>query len=140
MKTLWVIVLAVFGLTACGEDTPVDLNAPTTDEKDTLTLAFLNNMPMKSGSAIDCKTTQIGKRYYAGCAVISIGNRGNTYIFLYNKDKDPVKRFYALNGSAMSKYDTYFRSEKLLGNYKDAFGLPMEKDIDLGAVHKAFDK
>ncbi|MDX3981256.1 hypothetical protein QWT92_11705, partial [Pasteurella multocida] len=64
----------------------------------------------------------------------------NTYIFIYNKDKDPVKRFYALNGTAMTIYDNHFKNESLLGSYKDTFGLPMEKDIDLSLIHQSFEE
>lgn len=140
MKKILFIALSTFILTACGDDKPTDPNAPTQNDKNKLELAFLNNMTIPSGSAISCQTEKVGDRYYTGCALVSVGKRGNTYLFLYNKDKDPVKRYYALNGSAMSKYDAYFKSEPTLGNYSETFGLPMEKDIDLNAVLKAFEK
>ncbi|MEX4480535.1 hypothetical protein MY909_01855 [Haemophilus influenzae] len=138
MKKWLVITLMMLGITACGE--PEDPNAPTQAEKDTLTLAFINKIKKDSSGAVECKTKQVNNRYYVGCALISLDCRGNTYIFLYNKDKDPVKRFYALNGTAMTIYDNYFKNESLLGSYKDTFGLPMEKDIDLSLIQKSFEE
>lgn len=137
MNKLLIVALSAFMLTACGESDP---NAPTQDEKNTIELAFINNIPKSSDSAIRCRTNKVSERYYTGCSVVAVGKQSNIYLFLYNKDKDPVKRFYALNGSAMSKYDTYLKSEPMIGNYKDTFGLPMEKDIDLNAVLSEFNK
>lgn len=137
MKKWLLILLSAFAITACGENDP---NSPTQDEKDTIELAFINNLPRSSDSAIRCRTKKVAERYYTGCAVVAIGAKSNTYLFIYNKDKDPIKRFYALNGSAMSIYDTYFKSEPLLGSYKDTFGLPIEKDIDLNVVLNAFNQ
>ena len=139
MKKLLLIFLSAFVITAC-DDKPKDPNEPTQDEKNTIELALINNLPRSSDSAIQCRTKKIAERYYTGCSVVAVGKQSNTYLFLYNKNKDPVKRFYALNGSAMSKYDTYLKAESMLGNYKDSFGLPLEKDIDLQAVLNEFNK
>ena len=61
------------------------------------------------------------------------------YVFYYDKVKDPVKRFYALNGKAMSLYDGQLKNEPILGNYKESFGLPLPESINMGEVMKEFE-
>lgn len=125
-------------LTACSEDE--DLNAPTYEETSDVQVALYKLLPENSGKAASCRSRKVGEHYYLACNYISVGSAPSSlYVFYYDKVKDPVKRFYALNGKAMSLYDEELKYVSMLGNYKDTFGLPLPESINMGEVMKEFE-
>lgn len=125
-------------LTACSEDE--DLNAPTYEEISDVQAALYKLLPESSGKAASCRSRKVGEHYYLACNYISVGSAPSSlYVFYYDKVKDPVKRFYALNGKAMSLYDEELKYVSMLGNYKDTFGLPLPESINMGEVMKEFE-
>ena len=125
-------------LTSCSEDE--DLNAPTYEETSDVQVALYKLLPENSGKAASCRSRKVGEHYYLACNYISVGSAPSSlYVFYYDKVKDPVKRFYALNGKAMSLYDGQLKNEPILGNYKDSFGLPLPESINMGEVMKEFE-
>lgn len=133
MKKLVALTLSAVVLTACGDEKPAeptDPNAPTQDEMASFT-SSLSRIPVRPTS---CFTEKLGERYYTGCR--PAGGNGNTYLFLYNREHN--KRFYALNGTAMSAYEKYLTQENIIGDYKETFGLPLAPDIQMGEVMDLF--
>lgn len=135
-KLLWAFLIGSL-LTACSEER--DPNGPTFQEESDVVLAFYNLLPKDSGKASQCKSRKVGEHYYLACNYVSIGSNSSLYVFYYDKEKDPTKRFYALNGKAMSIYDSQLKQESLLGNYKDSFGLPLPASINMEEVMKTFE-
>ncbi|TCJ95940.1 hypothetical protein EV694_1943 [Volucribacter psittacicida] len=136
MKKILTLTLISLFLLGCNEQ---DQDAPKQQEMDSLKLAFIHITPQNSGLAAQCEQKKVGERYFAACNFMGVGKRSQLNLFLYDKTKDQIKRFYALNGTAMQTYDSHLTQEPLLGNYKDTFGLPMENDIDFGKLHQAFE-
>ncbi|HDR1824705.1 TPA: hypothetical protein QB591_000779 [Pasteurella multocida] len=135
MKRLGLILLLSGVLIAgCSEEK----GKPTYQEMEAIKLAFFKITPPNTDLAVQCDSKKIGERYYAACNFMGVGKRTNLNIFLYNNEKDSAKRFYALNGPAMTTYDNHFKNETVLGSYKDTFGLPMEPDINLSTVNEQF--
>ena len=127
-----------WSLTACSEDE--DLNAPTSLEISDVKLNLYKLLPKDSDKSATCESRKIGEHYYLACNYIAIGQAPSSlYVFYYDKVKDPIKRFYALNGKAMSLYDEELKYVSMLGNYKDTFGLPLPESINMGEVMKAFE-
>lgn len=140
MKILYAFFAGVLAcsLIACSEDE--DLNAPTYEEISDVQAALYKLLPENSGKAASCRSRKVGEHYYLACNYISVGSAPSSlYVFYYDKVKDPVKRFYALNGKAMSLYDEQLKNEPILGNYKDSFGLPLPESINMGEVMKEFE-
>lgn len=125
-------------LTACSEDE--DPNAPTSSEISDVKLNLYKLLPKDSDKSATCESRKVGEHYYLACNYIAIGQAPSSlYVFYYDKVKDPIKRFYALNGKAMSLYDEELKYVSMLGNYKDTFGLPLPESINMGEVMKAFE-
>lgn len=135
MKRLGLILLLCSVLiTGCSEEK----GKPTYKEMEAITLAFIKITPQNTDFAAQCDSKKIGERYYVACNFMGVGRRTKLNIFLYNNEKDSTKRFYALNGPAMTIYDNYLKNETVLGSYKDTFGLPLEQDINLSTVNRQF--
>ncbi|VEI30375.1 Uncharacterised protein [Haemophilus parainfluenzae] len=125
-------------LSSCSEEQ--DSNAPTSSEISDVKLNLYKLLPKDSDKAATCESRKIGEHYYLACNYIAIGQSPSSlYVFYYDKVKDPVKRFYALNGKAMSLYDEELKYVSMLGNYKDTFGLPLPESINMGEVMKEFE-
>ena len=125
-------------LTACSEDE--DLNAPTYEETSDVQVALYKLLPENSGKAASCRSRKVGEHYYLACNYISVGSAPSSlYVFYYDKVKDPVKRFYALNGKAISLYDGQLKNYPNLCNYKDSFVFTLTESINMGEVMKEFE-
>jgi len=138
VNKFFIILLAVF-LTACGgESTPTASKSavpkPVGDEFDGLKLAYIQ---LEQGT-VSCDTKIIDQWSFVGCRFISLDGKSAPQIWYYDNQKDKVKRFYAFTGNARGKYSARLKSNALLGDYADAFGLPIPKNMDMTKILEAF--
>lgn len=134
----YLILPLLLTLVACGEsgtDATKSLE-PTKSEFEALQLAYIGLN--QDGTAADCKNKVVGVRSYSACRFTSLNGNSMWQVWYYDNQKDPTKRFYALNGTARSTYDSHFKSNELLGDFEQGFGLPLPSDIKIDEVVSAF--
>ena len=141
MKKYALAVFIVSLLTACGgESTPTTPKAenvtpkPTSDEFDGLKLAYIK---LEQGT-VSCDQKKIDQWSFAACRFISLDGKSAPQIWYFDNQKDSQKRYYAFNGKARGTYGAYFKSNTLLGDYADTFGLPIPVEMDMTKVVEAF--
>lgn len=110
---------------------------PTFDEKQKVELAYIA-LKQNKNSAVSCVEKQLNHRHYFGCRFVTVGNQSGVQLFVYDNQKDPAKRFYALNGTARSTYESYLTNNPIFGDFADGFGLPLPNDIVLDEILAKF--
>lgn len=132
MKKLTPLLLPL-ALIACGNET-TSVKKPTTDEMNELQLAYIH---LDKGT-VSCESKIVGQYAYSACRYVSLSGNSAWQIWYYDAQKDPQKRFFALNGKARSTYDAYLRPNAILADYDEVFGLPTPHDMKLDEVISAF--
>lgn len=107
---------------------------PSSEDFDSLQLAYIQ---LKQGT-VDCRSKIVGNYSYSACRYVSLNGNSAWQVWYYDTQKDPQKRYYALNGTARSTYETHLQSNAVLGDYEAGFGLPMPDDMKLDEVIGAF--
>lgn len=110
---------------------------PTFDEKQKVELAYIA-LKQNENSAVSCIEKQLNHRYYLGCRFVTVGSQSGVQLFIYDNQKDPTKRFYALNGTARSTYESHLTNNPIFGDFADVFGLPLPNDIMLDEILAKF--
>lgn len=110
------------------------LTKPSSEDFDSLQLAYIQ---LKQGT-VDCRSKIVGNYSYSACRYVSLNGNSAWQVWYYDTQKDPQKRYYALNGTARSTYETHLQSNAVLGDYEAGFGLPMPDDMKLDEVIGAF--
>jgi hypothetical protein len=116
---------------AAKRDKPIK---PTRDELNELELAYIR---LEKGT-VSCKSEIVGQYAYSACRYASLNGKSAWQVWYYNNQKDPQKRFFALNGKARSTYDSYLLSNASLADYDEVFGLPMLDDMKLDDIINVF--
>lgn len=133
MSKFLIVLFAVF-LTACSGESTSTVPKPTGDEINGLKLAYIQ---LEQGT-VSCDTKIIDQWSFAACSFISLDGKSAPQIWYYDNQKDKVKRFYAFTGNARGKYSARLKVNALLGDYADAFGLPIPKNMDMTKILESF--
>lgn len=142
MKLSKVFLIITIFLSACGDDenSKEVTQAPTKKEMDQITLAYIQEQGARKGAA-SCGDIEYQRRRYVSCRYISLDGNTGAEIWLYDQEHDSVKRFYALNGTAMASLDKpAFQRNLILASYAEEFGLPLPEDMNISAIRDAFPK
>lgn len=123
------------------KDKPIDnkqtFGKPTFNEKQKVELAYIA-LKQSENSAVSCVEKQLNNRHYIGCRFVMVGSQSGVQLFVYDNQKDPNKRFYALNGIARSTYESHLMNNPIFGDFADDFGLPLPNDIVLDEILAKF--
>lgn len=134
MKKIVLTTLLSAILMACGGSETESKTKPTAKESDELQLAYIR---LDQGT-VSCRDEEVGQRAYTACRFISLGGNSAWQIWYYDNQKDPQKRFYALNGKARGTYNANFKDNPVLGDFGTDFGLPMPEDMKMDEIIAAF--